>query len=349
MAWLIVVFLLATAVVATIGPRLARVAEAISNRLDLGEVLVGAVLLGVVTSLPGLVLTITAAASGEAELAVSNAIGGVAAQTLFLAIADIVFRTGTLSSYVPTRQVAYQAALLMILLAIVTVGLGSPGTVIGWIHPVTPVIVGAYVVGLFLTRRLDVQGAAAIGPEPDAGDVEGGRGGMRGKLGELEDSPEVEVEEGRSWSQLWLRFGVFAATLGVSGFGLAWAGSELAATTALSASSVGVLFTAVATSTPELVTAVAAARRGAIGLAAGDIIGGNTFDTLFVAAADVFSTESVFAGAGSNAVGLVALAILLNGVLLAGLVRQGSGAGRTDTESWSIIAIWLVAAAFILL
>jgi cation:H+ antiporter len=349
LAWLIVVFVVATAVVAMIGPRLARVAEAISNRLELGQVLVGALLLGVVTSLPGLVLTITAAANGETELAVSNAIGGVAAQTLFLAIADIVFRTGTLSGYVPTRQVAYQAALLMILLALVVVGLGSPGAAIGRIHPITPVIVGAYAAGLFLSRRLDISQAAAIGPEPDAGDVEGGRAGQRGKLGGLEDSPQVVHEEQRSWAQLWLRFGIFAGTLGVAGFALAWAGSELAATTALSASSVGVVFTAIATSTPELVTAVAAARRGAIGLAAGDIIGGNTFDTLFVAAADVFSGGSVFAGAGEDAVGLVGLAVLLNGVLLAGLVRQGSGAHRTDTESWSIIAIWLVAVGLILL
>ena len=349
MAALIAVFVLATAVVATIGPRLARVAEAISNRLDLGQVLVGAVLLGVVTSLPGLVLTITAAANGETELAVSNAIGGVAAQTLFLAIADIVFRTGALSGYVPTRQVAYQAALLMILLSLVIVGLGSSGTVIGWIHPITPMIVVAYAAGLFLTRRLDISQPAAIGPEPDAADVEGGRAGGRGKLGDLEDSPKIEEEEERSWSQLWLRFAGFALTLGVSGFGLAWAGSELAATTALSAGSVGVVLTAVATSTPELVTAVAAARRGAIGLAAGDIIGGNTFDTLFVAAADVFSGESVFAGAGSNAVGLVGLAVLLNGVLLAGLVRQGSGAGRTDVESWSIIVIWVVAVVLIVI
>ena len=349
MAWLIVVFVLATAVVATIGPRLARVAEAISNRLDLGEVLVGAVLLGVVTSLPGLVLTITAAVNGETELAVSNAIGGVAAQTLFLAIADIAFRTGTLSGYVPTRQVAYQAALLMILLALVIVGLGSAGTVIGWIHPITPVIVVAYGVGLFLTRRLDISQSAAVGPEPDAGDVEGGRAGLRGKLGELEDSPRVEAEQERSWSELWFRFAGFALTLGVAGFGLAWAGSELASTTALSAGSVGVVLTSVATSTPELVTAVAAARRGAIGLAAGDIIGGNTFDTLFVAAADLLSGDSVFAGAGSSAVGLVGLAVLLNGVLLAGLVRQGSGAGRTDTESWSIIVIWVIGVGIILI
>lgn len=342
-------FVAAMAAVAVVGPRLARIAEAIANRLELGHVLVGAVLLGVVTSLPGLVLTVTAAARGETELAVSNALGGVAAQTLFLAIADIVFRRGTLSSHVPTRQVGYQAALLMVLLAFVIIGLGSPSVAVWRIHPVSAGLVVGYVGGLYLSRRLDLRGAAAIGPEPDPSDVEGGRSGLRGKLGTLEESPAVRHEEQRSWSSIWTRFAVFAAVLVGAGFVLALTGGELASSTALSATSVGVLLTAVATSTPELVTSVAAARRGAIGLAAGDIIGGNTFDTLFIAAADVASDGPIMAQAGSSAIGLAGLVVLLNGVLLGGLVRQGSGARNTDVESLSIVAIWLFAVAVIVL
>lgn len=348
MALTITVFVLATALVAAVGPRLARVAEAIANRLDLGQVVVGAVLLGVVTSLPGLVLTVVAASSGDAELAVSNALGGVAAQTLFLAIADLTFRSGTLSSHVPTRQVAFQAALLIVLLALVTVGLGSAGVQIWHIHPASVGLVGAYMAGLVLSRRLDVRGATTLGPETDPSDIEGGRGGLRGKLGDLEESDEVEREQRRSWSALWWRFAVSAVALSAAGFALAWAGSRFASSTALSAGSVGVLLTAVATSTPELVTSVAAARRGAIGLAAGDIIGGNTFDTLFVAAADVASPDSIFAGAGSSAVGLTGLAMLMNGVLLAGLVRQGGARREADVESFSIVAIWGIAVVLIL-
>lgn len=339
----IAVFVVATAVVALVGPRLARVAEAIANRLELGQVLVGAVLLGVVTSLPGLVLTVTAASRGETELAVSNALGGVAAQTLFLAVADIAFRRGTLSNFVPTRQVGYQAALLLVLLALVIVGLGTASVGIWRIHPISIGVVAAYLGGLLLSRRLDLQGATAIGPEPDPSDVEGGRSGLRGKLGALEESAPVNEEERRSWPALWTRFGIFAVLLAGAGFALARTGGRIAEATALSATSVGLLLTAVATSTPELVTAVAAARRGAIGLAAGDIIGGNTFDTLFVAAADLASSRPIMSVAGPSAVGLAGLVVLLNGVLLAGLMRQGSGARNTDAESLSIVVIWLIA------
>jgi cation:H+ antiporter len=350
----IIVFVVATGVVALVGPRLARVAEAIANRLHLGQVIVGAVLLGVVTSLPGLVLTVTAAARGDSELAVANALGGVAAQTLFLAVADIVYRPGTLARGVPTRQVTYQAAMLMVLLALVVIGLGSPGSTVSGIHPVTIALVVAYGGGLALSRRLSRQGGSIADPsrEEDSGgeegaaldpdEVEGGRSGQRGKLGGLEDMPAVREEEQRSWPSLWSRFGVYAALLSGAGFALSRAGTEIAAETALSATSVGVVLTAVATSTPELVTAVAAARRGAIGLAAGDIIGGNTFDTLFIATADVVHEGSIYAQAGSRAVGLAGLAVLLNGILLAGLVRQGSGTRNVDTESLAIVVVWLV-------
>lgn len=344
---IIIVFVLATLVVGTVGPRLARVVEAIANRLQLGHVLVGAVLLGVVTSLPGLVLTVTAASRGQTELAVANALGGVAAQTLFLAIADIAFRSGTMSSNVPTREVGYQAAQLMVLLALVIIGLGTADSTVAGVHPVSVMLILAYLGGLMLSRRLDVSGASAIGPEPDPSDVEGGRSGLRGKMGTLEESPKVSEEEERTSAALWSRFAMFATLLGGAGFALAWAGGEVVTTTSLSATSVGVLLTSIATSTPELVTSVAAARRGAIGLAAGDIIGGNTFDTLFIAAADIVAGRSVFAGAGEGAVSLAGLVVLLNGVLLASLVRQGSGARQTDVESLSIIVIWFAAVAWL--
>jgi cation:H+ antiporter len=185
-----------------------------------------------------------------------------------------------------------------------------------------------------------------VGGEPptDDADTEGARGGLRGKMGELEEEPSERVRalESASMSSLWLRFATFAAVLGGAGFTLAWAGSSIAEQTPLSATSVGVLLTAVATSTPELVTAVAAARAGAIGLAAGDIIGGNVFDTLFVAAADIAQSGSIFAAAGGSAVPLAGLAMLLNSLLLAGLVRQGGGTRNVDAESIAIAGVWSV-------
>ncbi len=349
------VFAVGTVAVFVVGPRLARVVETLADRLGVGQVLIGAVLLGIVTSLPGLVLTVTAAARGEAELAVANALGGVAAQTFFIAIADIVYRAGTLSNGVPTRRVSFQAAFLLVMLSLIVVALGAPDHAWIGIHPITPVIVVAYVVGLGLSRRIERDGRvglAAVPPDEEGEDGEeaegeGTRAGLRGKMGELEEQPSEAVRqlESTPTSSLWLRFAGFAAVLAASGFALAWSGSSIADRTALSATSVGVLLTAVATSTPELVTAVAAARSGAIGLAAGDIIGGNVFDTLFVAAADIAGSGSIFEQAGDSAILLAGMAMLLNALLLAGLVRQGGGTRNVDAESIAIAGVWCLGVA----
>ena len=58
----------------------------------MGEAVVGAVLLGAITSLAGVVTSLTAAYQGYADLAISNAIGGIAVQTLFLAFADMTYK-----------------------------------------------------------------------------------------------------------------------------------------------------------------------------------------------------------------------------------------------------------------
>ncbi|MEO2040107.1 MAG: sodium:calcium antiporter, partial [Martelella sp.] len=102
---------------------------------------------------------------------------------------------------------------------------------------------------------------------------------------------------------------------------------------------VGALMTAVVTSLPELVTTLAAVRRGALQLAVGGIIGGNTFDTLFLTLSDLaYRDGSLYHAIGKDdliwlAVGLSATAILLLGLI----VRQKAGPGRIGFESAGIL------------
>ena len=88
------VFLVAAIVIAIVGTRMAKVSDRLADRTGLGEAIMGAVFLGGSTSLSGIVTSVTAAASGHPELAVSNAVGGIAAQTAFLAIADLLLSSG---------------------------------------------------------------------------------------------------------------------------------------------------------------------------------------------------------------------------------------------------------------
>jgi Sodium/calcium exchanger protein len=91
----------------------------------------------------------------------------------------------------------------------------------------------------------------------------------------------------RATGTLWWVFLVYAAITAVAGYVVGEAASALVKLTELSHSAEGTVFAAVA-KLPELVTAIAAVRIGAVNLAVGDVIEGNSFEVLFLAAADFF-------------------------------------------------------------
>jgi Ca2+/Na+ antiporter len=101
------VFIAAAAAVWWAGTRLTRYADAISEMTGLGEALVGMLLLGGITSLPEIAVSVTAGVTGSAGLAVSNILGGVALQVVVIAIGD-----GMLRGHAITFQVARPAVLL---------------------------------------------------------------------------------------------------------------------------------------------------------------------------------------------------------------------------------------------
>ena len=112
----------------------------------------------------------------------------------------------------------------------------------------------------------------------------------------------------------------------------------------MSGSLVGAVFTSVITSLPELVTVLAAVRIGALTLAVGDIIGGNSFDVLFVAAADVFFRGgSVYHAADDQAVFLMALTVVLAATLAAGML--GREKRHIGFEGVGILAFYVLGVA----
>jgi cation:H+ antiporter len=113
---------------------------------------------------------------------------------------------------------------------------------------------------------------------------------------------------------------------------------------------VGLLLTATATSLPELVTSVAAVRRGALTLAVGGIIGGNAFDTLFTAASDIAYREgSIYEQMDDGLLLWVSLSILMTGFLLMGLVRREQhGPGGIGFESLAVLVLYGLGIALVL-
>jgi cation:H+ antiporter len=143
------------------------------------------------------------------------------------------------------------------------------------------------------------------------------------------------------------RFGVLAMILAISGWVISKTGSEISQQVGLSATAVGALMTAVATSLPELTTTLTAVRRGAAQLAVGGIIGGNSFDVLFLSAADAaYQDGSLYHAIGRADLFWIAVGLVLNGVLALGLiVRQRQGPAGIGLESLLILVIYFGAVA----
>jgi len=104
------------------------VADELADETGLGEAIFGAVFLGATTSLSGSVTSVVAAAEGHPELAISNAIGGIDAQTAFLAIADVAHRRANLEHAAASVANLVQSALLIVLLAAALLAFAGPST-----------------------------------------------------------------------------------------------------------------------------------------------------------------------------------------------------------------------------
>lgn len=314
-------------VIAVVGTRLTWIVDDLADRTGLGEAIAGAVLLGMATSLSGIVVSVSAALADRPTLAMSNAIGGIAVQTLFLTIADITHRRANLEHAAASLGNLMQGGLLLCLLSLILVGRHAPEWTLWQVHPVTPLLLLAYLFGLRLMDRSKAspmwRPAQTVDTQPDVPD---------------------EQAMARSPTLLWLAFVALATLLGISGWLLERSASVIAVETGLGESVVGALMTAVVTSLPELVTSVAAVRRGALTLAVAGIIGGNAFDTLFAAAADVAYRGGSIYHAMSDSVSLwVALSLLMTSILMLGMIiREREGPAHIGFESVGIIGCYLI-------
>lgn len=319
-------------VIALAGPRLAETAGRLSHRAGLGQAVGGALLLGAATSLPGLTVSATTAASGAGGLAVANALGGIAAQTVFLAVADFANPGVNLEHAAADPGNMTMTALLAALLAGVLLAMLGPEVALGGrVHPMSLVLLLAYLGGIRVASAT-TQGRSWR-PARSRYEVETG-------------SPEDRAEP-RTTKHLALVFVVAAVLTLASGWAIGGAALALARETGLGDGIIGGLFTAVATSSAELVTAVAAVRSGALALAIGDIVGGNVFDVLFVAAADVaYGDGSIYHAVSPREQFLTALCIALTAAVMMGLVRREPG-GPANVGFESVAVLVLYVAGFV--
>ncbi len=328
--WILALFAAAGLVILFAGIRITGLADRLADRTGLGEAVVGGIVLGAATSLSGTVVSITSALNGAPSLAFSNGIGGIAAQTAFLALADLIHRKANLEHSAAEATNLFQSAVLMVLLALPLVAYTAPEITFWQVHPVSVLLIALYCVAAVTTK--------SVREEPMWRPVQTGA--------TRKDEPEEPQSRGRAWA-LAGSFAVLVALLGAAGWVVAQAGAALSLRFGLSQTVVGALMTAVVTSLPELVTTIAAVRRGAMQLAVGGIIGGNTFDTLFLSLSDIaYRDGSIYHAVGRGEYFWLAIGMLMTAILMAGLIlRQREGPFKIGFESLAMLIVYAGAVA----
>lgn len=329
----IIAFGVAALVIIIAGSLLARRADMLADRTGLGEALFGVLLLAGVTSLPDFAATLSAALDARPDLAMSNVMGSMALNLAFLGVADIVYRKANLEHAAASPVNLVLAGLLIVLLTLPLLAIFTPRVNLWSLHPITPVIVVTYLFGLHLVNRTRE------------------RPMWFPRITEQTVSDKAENYYPGHSTNVWLGFIAMALMTGVAGWILMEAAKCIADQAGLSDTLVGGLFTALATSSPELVTTIAAIRIGALTLAVSNILGTNCFNILVVAAADAgYANGSIYHDMAPVQMTWGLISILMTAILLLGLVRRETyGIGRIGFESVLILGTYVVALGVVVL
>jgi cation:H+ antiporter len=226
-------------------------AARLSRAWGLSPVLIGALVIGLGTSAPELLVSVLGAARGELDIAVGNVVGSnVSNVTLVLGATALV---GPIASRVTT--IRREGAVMFLAVS----------------------LLGVWLWDLQIGR---LEGLALMGGMGCAAWLL-----VRWARFEETPDPEEEATDYRSWvsTRRELIFGIGSLGLTLLGADLLVRGaSRLADDLGITSAFVGLVIVSVGTSLPELATALAAARRNETDLVLGNIVGSNLFNSLMV-------------------------------------------------------------------
>jgi cation:H+ antiporter len=347
LALLVLIFVAAAAAVWVAGIRLSRTTDVLSARFHLGEALAGSILLAFTTNLPELAITFSAALAHNLGIAIGNILGGVAIQTVVLAVLDVwgLGPVDPLTFRAASLQLVLEGALVIAVLVAAVMGTQlSPHLDFGRIEPAALMILVIWVAGIWLVGRAN-RGL----PWHEQGNPPEGQEVPRGTR--VKKTSDEAARRGIGAGRAAVVFTVAATVTLVAGVVLERSGEKIAAHLGLSGVLFGATLLAAATALPEVSTGLASIRMGDYQLAVSDIFGGNAFlPTLFFFAA-LLSGTAVLPAAERTDIYLTALGALLTVVYIFGLIfrprRQIVALGIDSAVVVVLYALGIVGLVFV--
>jgi cation:H+ antiporter len=331
-------FTVAAVAVWCAGARLTLYAEEIRRVTKLGQAFVGIVLLAGVTSLPEIGVTATAAVAGNAQLAVNNLFGSIALQVAMLAVVDFFVGRRALTAVVPEPAVMLEGSLNIILTSVAGAAIVVGDIAVLGAGAWAWSLIVAYFACVWILSHTEGRQPwlAARNNRVDRRLIEGQN---------KKDRQERPAVPG---SLAYRILGVGSVIL-IAGFILAQSGEAIAEQSGLGSSFVGFVLVALATSLPELSTALTAARRGLVTMAISDILGTNMINIGLVFFVDLLdSGDPVLGRVGSFAAFGAFLAIVLTAIFQAGLAeRRDRGLLRMGYDSILVLIVYAVGVALL--
>ena len=243
----VVLFIVGLVLIMLGGDRFVDSSVSISKRFNIPQVVVGATIVSLGTTLPEILVSTTAAFQGLGSMSIGNAFGSIVCNTLLIAGVTQAFSpsTGVKKSDLSWRSVLFFVTYIIVMI----VGLTTRqlNRLIG--------------LGLLLTFGIFVY--------------------MSIKHASSEDEEESSEEAEPVWKSI-VTLVVCAAMLFIGARLLVDCGTIIATKLGVPSGVIAVTFVALGTSLPELVTAISALLKGYQDVSLGNIIGANTLNLLLV-------------------------------------------------------------------
>jgi len=254
MVWAIVLFLVGFVLLIKGGDWFVDGAVGIAHRYHIPEILIGATVVSIGTTIPEVMVSSIAAAVGQSQTAYGNAIGSVICNTALISAITI---SATASADVDTRTFRTPVVFFFIAAAIYAGVAYTTGT---FSRLIGIVLLAMFVAYMAITIRQAFTGRLVMDPEDDGEETE---------------------KENPLWKDI-LYLVIGAAFIAVGAKLLVDNGKIIADGLGIPESVIALTFIALGTSLPELVTAITSLVKGHSSLSLGNIVGANLFNLVLV-------------------------------------------------------------------
>lgn len=289
-------------------------ATGIARRFKLPELLIGATVVSIGTTLPEVMVSSQAALEGIAGISYGNAIGSIICNTSLIAAITIALKP----TIVNKKTIVFPVAAFFIAAAIYAGFAYAAGRFYRWNGVLFLIMFVVYmVVNFFQMKRNPVE----------------------------ETEEEEEAKEMPLWMELLLLVGG-AACIAVGARLLVDNGTLIAQALGVPDSVIGLTMVALGTSLPELVTAITSLVKGHSSLSVGNIIGANIFNIVLVSGAAItinpfeIPAEKMLMGINSSLLVDIPVMFLVMGIMTLPTVATGK------LKRWQGIALLCIYVAF---